>query len=603
MIAPPPSSRFFLLSGLALLALGAGYAAVVLSTATGQEAQQLDQIFPFYNWHIRPFTATAYESLRHTFALLALLLTGVFIGLARARRSRPELAALGRELWLASGGLATGLLNLTRPQRRVALVALALLTGLRLSLSIFNAEYDDAASYTFFVSRGLLAVSAYYPVPNNHVLSNTLSWLFYQVYPGFWWTMRLPVLLAATATSGLLLAGLLRERVSFRPALLAVVLFSVAQLSLYHAAVGRGYWLLTGLAAITFFCTLALSSGTSRPRAAWAGILVTGGLGAYTVPTFALVLASAFSWLGLHYWRRRDWPGLVCLSATGGLIVASALLLYAPLLFISGPGMFFGNGFVSSHPMVEFAATLPRFLWETEGFLAGQIKIGALLTIAGLSAALFLLRQTRRGQLPAALAAPWERLAPAALWFAGLPYAIIVLQRVYAPGRTLMYKAFFFYLLLALVVEWLLQIQPGSRLQRGLRPALGAVALLWGAYQVNCIVRDNRRPGQHNADFHAAFAWLADQPRGRVLVPDPTHNVFLNLYFRAERPDQRWQLAGRPQPGTYYAYVVAFPDHRGYFQPHFTYPPAYHNREVDIYRVPATAPVPVGLPAYWHLAD
>ncbi len=586
-----------------LLALGAGYAAVVLGTATGSEARQLDLIFPFYNWHIRPFSTAAYESRSNEFALLALLLTGAFIGLTCARRSRAELAALGRELRLAGAGLAAGLLNLTRPQRRGALAALALLTGLRLYLSIFNAEYDDAASYTFFVSRGLLAVSAYYPVPNNHVLSNALSWLFYQVYPGFWWTMRLPVLLIATATTGLLFAGLLNERVRFRPALLTVVLFGVTQLSLYHAAVGRGYWLLTGMAAITFFCTLALSSGTSRPRAAWAGILISGVLGAYTVPTFALVLASAFSWLGLHYWRRRDWPGLARLSATGSLIVTSALLLYAPLLFVSGPGIFFSNGFVSPHPMVEFAQMLPHFLWETEGFLAGQIKIGALLTIAGLGAAIILLRRARRGQLSAALVAPWERLAPAALWFMALPYAVIIIQRVYAPGRTLMYKAFFFYLLLALVVEWLLQIRPGSRLQRGLRPAMGAIALLWGAYQVNCIVRDNRRPSQDNADFHAAFAWLAGQPQGRVLVPDPTHNVFLNLYFRAERPEQRWQLAGRPQPGTYYAYVVAFPDRRGYFQPRFTYPPAYHNREVDIYRVPATAPVPAGLPAYWHLAD
>jgi hypothetical protein len=131
-----------------------------------------------------------------------------------------------------------------------------------------------------------------------------------------------------------------------------------------------------------------------------------------------------------------------------------------------------------------------------------------------------------------------------------------------------------------------------------------AAALLWTGYQFESLWRDNRVPRQHNADYHAAFAWLASQPLAPVLVPEPTHSIFLRLYFLSERPSQPWQLDGRPQAGRAYRYVVAFPNKRGYFQPIFTIKPAYQNPEVEIYRVPApTGPVPEGLPPYWHLND
>jgi hypothetical protein len=179
---------------------------------------------------------------------------------------------------------------------------------------------------------------------------------------------------------------------------------------------------------------------------------------------------------------------------------------------------------------------------------------------------------------------------------------VLSAQRVYAPERTLLYKGIFFYVLVLMGIEWLLQ-HPKYGHWKSLRPALGAAALVWTAYQFQSMWRDNRTPRQHNADYHAAFAWLARQPRGLVLVPEPTHSIFLRLYFRSELPDQPWRLDGRPEPGVAYPYVVAFPNKRGYFQPKFTYAPAYRNREVEIYRVPTSQPLSPGLPSYWYLNE
>ncbi|SFP88663.1 hypothetical protein [Hymenobacter arizonensis] len=600
---PRITYRFLALLSTGLLALCAGYAAIVLHSAPWAEASQLDAIFPFYKWRTRLFSPAEYATAKQLMLAGAALMAALFGALALGQSGRAELTAWGRELRAAPRFWAPWA-SLTQSQRRWAGGALAALTLLRLMLSspAVNAEYDDAASYTLFVSKGLIAVSSYYPIPNNHVFSNTLSWLFYQLHSDFWWTMRLPVVLAATATTALMFVGLLRHQVRFWPAIMAVGLFSLAQLSVYHAAVGRGYWLLTGLAMVVFFCTLALQAGNAVPRLAWTGLVVAGVLGTYTVPTFAMVLGSAFTWLGLHWWQHFGRLGR--LAAAGAAVVAGTLLLYTPLLFISGPAMLFSNGFVASHPIAEFLKGLPLYLWQTEGFLAGQMKVGGLLTLATLAAVAYLWRRGRAGQLPPALATPWQRLVPVTLWFMLFPYAMVVSQRVFPPGRTLLYKAFFLFVLVALVVEWLLQTR-AMHGKRWLRPALGLAFLLWCTYQFTSLWRDNRRPSQNNAQFHAAFAWLATQPIGPVLVPEPTHYIFLGMYFLSERAGQPWKLDGRPLPGKAYSYVVAFPNLRGYFQPVFTQLPAYRNPEVDIYRVPTPAPLADanGLPPYYHLAD
>ncbi|MBO2012550.1 hypothetical protein [Hymenobacter negativus] len=602
MTSSVPRLSFFAMLGCAVLAVSAGYAAIVLHSATWADTQQLNNVFPFYHWKIRTFTPVELRQATQWLAIAAGALGTSWAVLFRSRAKRTEQPSQQDKIGFS--GTITILLNdLTQAQRRGATAAFAALTGLRLVLSLpmIIPAYDDAASYTLFVSKGLLAVSSYYPLPNNHVLSNTLSWLFFQVNPSFWWTMRLPVVLTATAATGLLFVGLLREKVAFRPALLATVLFSLSQLSLYHAVVGRGYWLLTGLAGLVFFSTMALSRPTARTRRAWWGLVVGGMLGTYAVPTFALVLGSAFSWLGLECLRRRDAAGLLRLGLAGGITAVGSLLLYAPLLFISGPAKLFNNGFVASLPLHDFLAGLPRFVWQTEGAMAGQVAYGGLLVFAGFIAAAGLLWRARQQALPAQLAVPIRRLGLPALWFIALPYAVLAAQRVLPPGRTMFYKAFFFFTLLALVLEWLLQTQLASRL-RLLRPLLGLLALGWAGYQVVSLRRDARIPLQHNAAYHEAFAWLARQTPGPVLAPEPTHAIFLGLYFRAEQPAWPWHADAAPQPGIPYAYAVAFPNRRGYFQPRFAYPPAFHNQEVDIYRI-STPTDSTASPAYWHLVE
>ena len=581
--------RFSGLLGAGLLSLCVGYAALVLYSATWTQARDLDYIFPFYTWHIQSFSASEYANTRNSLGIAAVLLAAITAALAAGSANRLELSALSHEARLSWARLGIGFKALSASERQLACWSLAVLTVLRVYFSLYNPEYDDAVSYEVFVSKGLLATAAYYPIPNNHVFSNTISLLFFQISPDFWWTMRLPVLLISTGATLFLFAGLL-HRAGYLVALVATSLFSWLQLSLYHAGVGRGYWLLIWLAGVVFFSMLELLAGRGRHRAAWASMLVAGVLGCYTIPTFVYVLASAFSGLGLAFLHRRQWTQLLQLSLVGTFIGLATAALYAPLLLISGLRIFARNGYVETLPLGAFWPQLPAFLWHNEGFLAGQRTLGTFITLPVLAVIGWMFYQARTGKLPAGQARRLRSLGLPALWFVSLPYAAIVVQRVFPPERVLLYKAFYFFILAGLVVEWVLWQWPEPT-HRWPRRGMLMLAGMFALYETISVVRVNPAARGSNANYHAGLEWLAEKPPGRVLIPEPTHNLFFRFYAHTEQRNRSWQIDHHQLGNTRYEYVVAFPNKRGYFQPLFSFPPAFQNPDVEIYRVPRDYPL------------
>ncbi|OGX85168.1 hypothetical protein BEN47_02220 [Hymenobacter lapidarius] len=572
--------------GIGVLALCTGYAALVLGRASYAEVQAMDLLFPFYNEKIRLFSAAEFRQAQLVLSGAGLLFSVMFGVAIKSSSSRQEFKLLGAEINTLWQELTQRIFSLTRTQRLWAGLILVALTVVRVFFSFDNPEYDDAVSYEVFVSKGLLATAAYYPIPNNHVLSNTISVLFHQLSPQFWWSMRVPVLLTCTGVTVFLFAGLLRLA-GFRVALAATALFSCLQLGLYHAGVGRGYWLMIGFAGVVFFSTLVLTAKAGRHRAAWAAMTLAGILGCYTVPPFVYVLASAFSWLGIAMIRRRDWPQLGLAVIVGGIIGAGTVALYAPLLFVAGPGHLLGNGYVASLTPARFWAGILDYVWHNEGFLAGQRSLGPLfVTIPVLALVGRLWYLSRQHRLPVAVEHRLWRLGLPALWFMSFPYALIVVQRVFPPERVMLYKAFFFFILVGLVLDWLLTYSAEAT-RRLLRPLLALAITVFVAYETYSVVRVNPVARASNGAYHAGLQWLAGQPSGPVLIPEPTHNLFFRFYAHSEMPERQWQIDSDQRGTTRYRYVVAFPNKRGYFQPLFNFPPAYQNQEVEIYQVPA----------------
>ncbi|WP_460583329.1 hypothetical protein [Hymenobacter arcticus] len=554
-VHPPASAaRYWLLLALGSLALCAGYAALVLGTASWAEARALDGLYPFDDvWHICAFSPADWQWAQRLLAGLAAGLAAAWLALGPATAAgRHELRATVAQGRRLVGRLGGQWRSLSRTRRGVLGALLAALTAVRLYLSLTTPWNDDAASYGFFVRHGLLAVSAYYPIPNNHLLSNTIALLFYQVHPSFWWTMRLPVLLLSTlATLGFFTA--MRRRLGYWPALLAAGASSWVQLGLYQAAAGRAYWLTIGL-TVGLFCALLalLRPGVAPRRLAWVSVVATGVLGLYAVPTFAYALGSALTWLaGQALWQRRG-KLLAQAVAAGALIGAGAGLLYTPLLLVSGPEMLLANPYVQPLAAPDFWRQLPTHAWLTEGYLLGQRGLGAAGTLLVLGLFGYLLGQQRAGRLAPGRARQVREVGWPALWFVGWPYALLLVQRVLPPERTWLYKSWFSYLLLALVLA-------GWRWQRPARRWLaGLVAAVFVLYQVTAQLRDNRQAQRRLAPDGAMATWLAQHPQVRpVLVLDDGIWNWQTLQAHVNDPRQPWAVDRVALPGVRYGYVLS----------------------------------------------
>ena len=577
--------RFFLLFSLTVLAACAAWGSLVLGSGSWAEARALDGITRHLDWHIRNFGPDEWQRLRRLLGGLAGGLGAVAIWLSSHPAGRNEWRAFGRELRGNLAALGRGLVRLPRAQQRLALAALGLLTGLRLYFSLSPPLHpEEMASYQWFASRGLLAVGCYYPNPNNHVLANALAWSFHQLNPGFWFSMRLPVLLTATgATVGLFAAS--RRVAGFWAALLGTGLFAGLQLSWYFAAAGRGYWLVFGLTTLVLFATLALSTGTRRPRAAWAALLLGSLLGVYTIPAFAYPALAAWAWLGARAVlseptqnaanpsaARPETAGqrngrLWALLALGLTLVVGAALLYAPLLLVSGWEALGGNGYVAARTAPAFWAALPAYLQGTEGMVAGQGTVGALGTVAVLAAS----RWWLRGSLPRLLT-----------WWVCAPYLWLIMQRVLPPDRVLLYKSEALFLLVGLLLTAALQRLPaGTR-----RPAVCSMALAVAAfigYQLYTVERLNRANRRTVAAYRAGWQWLARQPPGPALVPESRHRLYFNFYAQTEGGRNLQMVATGDPTAPIYRYVVAFPNQRGAFQPVPGHTPAFENEQVMVF--------------------
>lgn len=576
-------TRFYWLLACLVLAACAGYAALVLYSASWPAAAGLR---PLYNWSPRAYTVAEFWGLRWALAALAAAAGAGALGLTRGPAGRASWHRVLQGAAAAGRGLGAGWRGLRPSQRWLASGLLLGLTLLRGYYSVVNEPLDDAFSYAIFVRSSLLGVSAVYSIPNNHVLSNTVDWLFYQVYPGFWWSMRLPVLLVSTgATVGWFL-GLLR-RSNFRVALLAVSLFSVMQISFYHAVSGRGYWLLLGLSALGFFALLELvrvDVPVPRQRAAWVALVGSGVLGLYVVPTHAYFLVSAYGWLGVVWWRRGAWGALGRAVGLGALTLVGAGLLYAPLLLISGPRLLLENKYVRTLSAGEFWGSLPAYLWSTEGTLAGHRFLGLGPVVLVLVGFALLWRRARMGRLPGPLARIVQELGVVSAWFVVAPYGLVLAQRVQPPERTLFYKSQLLFVLVGLGADWVLRQARTPAARHRLR----AVVVVGGlAYAVGGLWLVQRFNGFRLGAWplhRAAVAWLATQPVGPVLASDEGwFNFLLRFYAYSEYRGRPWQIDSHPQPGVHYRYLVSKPGaHDVPEGPPVAGPPAYHGT-MDIF--------------------
>jgi len=570
----PATARQALVLGIAAAVLLAAGALGLLFGGTGYAVLAG---FGRISYHENGFTKLPLALTPGRYQTLLLALGGAVAGslllLALLRRT-DALAALraewcqartrGRAWWRAQAG---------RDKLAAGLMLLAVLMARLWYLTRYPLSTDEVASYDYFVRGGPVVITSFYPIPNNHIFYNLLAWPLAELGWSPRLAMRLPSLLLGLLGTGLgsvLLARLL----GWWRATLLLGLVGLTPLWVYYAANGRGYFVQFGLLQIGFFAVVEVLHPASRyPRLSWLAFVGSSVLGLYTVPSYAYPLAALGLGLAAGLLHQRRWRALPTLVLAGAGIVLLVGLLYAPVGAVSGWGQLLGNRYVAARP--DFWLHYRAALYEIGAELFGpSLRLSgpawlALAALGGLAAWRLVLRGPRR---TLALLA-WLQLA--------LPLALMAIQRVYAPTRTLLPLTFFGYLLVLLLLTE--RLPPLSR-ARQLSRALALLSVLGlGGYRLK-LNQARLQASRHETQlFQQAYAWLQNQPDAhRIWLNAPLHELFFAHYARQQpgplrglHSGRRWPVAGR------YNYLVV-KNQSEYCAP-ISYRLAYHDELVNIY--------------------
>ena len=204
------------------------------------------------------------------------------------------------------------------------------------------------------------------------------------------WSIRLPAF-----TAGLLLVPLTyfpaRQLYNRPAALLAAAMSASAQLLIDYSTLARGYSL------VVFFTLLVFGLGiyTSRKKnlAAWGLMILFSTLGFYTVPIMVISIGVIATWIGLSWlWGEIDpayrrWGIIKYLILYGGISIAAGLVLYSPIFFHQGIGVFIANAYVApvgwdqlpEALQLQLAQTWRDFFEDLPSVIAAAISIPAVI--------------------------------------------------------------------------------------------------------------------------------------------------------------------------------------------------------------------------------
>jgi hypothetical protein len=294
-------------------------------------------------------------------------------------------------------------------------------------------RYDEALTFNEFASRPLYYGLSYYPDPNNHLLNTLLMHLAFLGFGNQPWVLRLPALAAGV----LLVAAtfwLARQLYDARVAVLAASLVAVGSYLVEYSTNARGYT----LQALCFVVMLGLVLVAVRRQSLSALLLaaLVGALGAYDLPTMLYGVAIAAACFGVWSWAYKSRRGVrgPHLLAAGLVLGLLVVLLYLPVLVISGADKLISNRFVVPLGWTEFGPELARSLGRTWAFWNRDVPwpLAALLVVGFAIATALELRKRRvpLGLLAALICllfvaaqrvAPFERV-----WLFLLPLYLVI---------------------------------------------------------------------------------------------------------------------------------------------------------------------------------
>ncbi len=326
-------------------------------------------------------------------ASAALLLAGVAVA-ASARAAAAVFRALRNEALEARVRLGASLRHPSH-RRELALLAVIVLLGVAARLAWLTSpiRLDEAISFMNFSRLGVVHTLTHYHT-NSHTLNSLLmvvsSWIFGESEAA----LRLPAFLSGLAVIPLAF-GLVRRAGGSSAALLAAALVAVAPGMVEFGFLARGYSLqvMLFLLLLPAVRTLALRGG------AWAalGVALLPAALMFTMLSSLYAVAVAAAWGLGQAGCKRDLRAAGRLIAAFAAAAAITLLLFAPMLLVSGLAAITDNYYVQPQPLAVVFNRFPASLLATwQGWWRGLPAWLPLVTVPFFLAGLARLR----GRMP-----------------------------------------------------------------------------------------------------------------------------------------------------------------------------------------------------------
>ncbi|NOZ68089.1 MAG: hypothetical protein GXP46_02275 [Deferribacteres bacterium] len=243
---------------------------------------------------------------------------------------------------------------------------------------------DEAYTFNVYVSKPLYIGLTYYSAPNNHLFHTFLSHISYVLFGNHPWAIRLPALVA-----GILVvpASYVFIRIFYNrdAALLTAAVVAASSMLIRYSAAARGY----SIICLIFLSLLALAAYLRQGgnTGAWLLFAVLSATGFYTIPIMLYPFGIVVIWLFLSIMSAQKGAGrrssLKTLSVYTAVTLLLTLILYAPVLAVSGIKPLVANPWVVSRSWSYFAERFPPSLVSLWNYWNRDIPTALSLVLAG----------------------------------------------------------------------------------------------------------------------------------------------------------------------------------------------------------------------------
>jgi uncharacterized membrane protein YjjP (DUF1212 family) len=362
-------------------------------------------------------------------ALISLFLA--FLPFDYRRKMSALVASLESNLSQFFRGAVRALIEGVRKESRFHLCMVALLgvMAIGLRLSYLNQPMCGDESWTFdkYASMPLYIGLTRYSSPNNHLFHTLLVHTSFLIFGNHPWAIRLPAFVA-----GILVVPatyLITRKASDKyAALFAAGLAASSSALIMYSTNARGHIIVVLIFELNLMVGLAMLR--NRNPVVWILFSCLNAIGFYTVPAMLYPFGATILCLLVMKWRqdRRPYDFLKDLAKSIALTAALTLVLYAPVIMVSGLSAITSNQWVQRMDWHSFLAYLP-----------GSARTTVKMWVIGLPVPLWI------GLLAAGLSSLFLRkyagnwllllLAAAAVWVIFLVFA----QRVFVYARLFLF--------------------------------------------------------------------------------------------------------------------------------------------------------------------